>query len=381
MRDFATTMLFESLQPFQVFIVNSKQMSELSPPTMSASCFHLVITAFLILAIFPPFSHPVSFDITHFDSKTNNISYQGDAIPTNSTIGLETVSQLYRVGRAAYSEGLHLWDSSTGILTDFTTRFSFIVGVQNKSNYGDGFAFYMAPVGNPIPPNSAGEYLGLFNSTTSLGVPQNQIVHVEFDTFVNPDFDPPMRHVGINNNSLISLSYANFGLEGNEGKLGHALITYNASIKTLSVFWSFNESLTTFGNNFLSQTIDLMKVLPERVTIGFSATTGLSMERNTIQSWEFNSTLNSSMAFEKKNKKIKEIVVGTCSFALVLIVACVCWLFIKKRNRSNNDDKTGNSVDFDLNKAAIPRRFYYHELVAATDGFSEDRKLGREGSG
>ncbi|GMN40269.1 hypothetical protein TIFTF001_009505 [Ficus carica] len=49
----------------------------------------------------------------------------------------------------------------------------------------DGLAFYLAPVGYPIPPNSAGAYFGLLNSTTVSDVSRNQIVMDEFDSYPN----------------------------------------------------------------------------------------------------------------------------------------------------------------------------------------------------
>ncbi|KAL2326056.1 hypothetical protein Fmac_025114 [Flemingia macrophylla] len=39
------------------------------------------------------------------------------------------------------------------------------------------------------------------------------------------------------------------------------------------------------------------------------------------------------------------------------------------------------SVKFNLDKATIPRRFEYKELVDATNGFSDDRRLGHGASG
>lgn len=77
------------------------------------------------------------------------------------------------------------------------------------------------------------------------------------------------------------------------------------------------------------------------------------------------------------------VVAVTCATVLVVVVASVAACAIIKKKRSNKkDDEVGASlVKFDLDRATIPRRFDYKELVAATNGFADDRRLGRGGSG
>ncbi|KAI4324245.1 hypothetical protein L6164_023799 [Bauhinia variegata] len=222
---------------------------------------------------------------------------EGDAtISPDGNIELNTDSPIC-VGRLTYAQPLRLWDSSKGVATDFSTRFSFTIAdpTQSLDSLGDGFAFYMAPINFPIPPNSAGLYLGLFNSSTSKDESKNSIVFVEFDICANQDIDPSFPHVGINQDSLRSLNHTGFDIKDNLGKLGHALISFNATTEYLTVYWSFNTSITDFPSNCtLSRRIDFMKALPEWVTIGFTSSTGIRAERHIIHSWEFNSTLNST---------------------------------------------------------------------------------------
>ena len=54
-----------------------------------------------------------------------------------------------RVGWVIYAKKLPLWDSNTGKLTDFSTRFSFTIGSVGlgTSDFGDGLAFFLAPAG------------------------------------------------------------------------------------------------------------------------------------------------------------------------------------------------------------------------------------------
>ncbi|KAK7831063.1 l-type lectin-domain containing receptor kinase ix.1 [Quercus suber] len=63
-----------------------------------------------------------------------------------------------RVGWVIYAKKVPLWDSNTGKLTDFSTRFSFTIGSVGlgTSDFGDGLAFFLAPVGfDNIAPNTA----------------------------------------------------------------------------------------------------------------------------------------------------------------------------------------------------------------------------------
>uniref|UniRef100_A0A0R0KS97 Protein kinase domain-containing protein n=1 Tax=Glycine max TaxID=3847 RepID=A0A0R0KS97_SOYBN len=226
-----------------------------------------------------------------------------------------------------------------------------------------------APRGYRIPPNPAVGTLGLFNATTNVYIPNNHVHAVEFDTF-NGTIDPPFQHVGIDDNSLKSVAVAEFDIDRNLGNKCNALINYTASSKTLFVSWSFNNSNS---NTSLSYKIDLMDILPEWVDVGFSAATGQYTQRNVIHSWEF----SSSTASKKHNNNVLLIVVVTCSTVLVVVVVAVSvavWAMITKKRKATQ-------VKFDLDRATLPRRFDYKELVVATKGFADDVRLGRGSSG
>lgn len=183
-----------------------------------------------------------------------------------------------------------------------------------------------------------------------------------------------------------------FDIDRNLGNPCHVLITYSASTRTLAVSWSFNGRVAATGldpNSSLSYQIDLMQILPEWVNVGFSASTGLSTESNVIRSWEFSSTLNSSTGVLGKSKGSKSktvIVVVVAVGCTVVLLGCVVigWFIMMKRKRRDFDGENEEgpiSAKFDLDKGTIPRRFDYKELVAATNGFADDRRLGRGGSG
>ncbi|KAJ8558381.1 hypothetical protein K7X08_005147 [Anisodus acutangulus] len=230
----------------------------------SLCCITLFVTFFLI-----PFANSVSFQISRFGPDTTDILYEGDAVASVGEIEFNKANYLCRVAHAIYREKVPLWDPDHSTkLADFSTHFSFTIDTQNRSSYGHGIAFFLAPVGFQIPPNSDGGFLGLFNTTTSDSA-RSQIVAVEFDSFSNTEWDPPFEHVGINNNSIASSAIAPWNVSLHSGNPIDAWITYNATTKNLSVFWNYGTGL----NLTISYIINLRDVLPPWVTIGFSAAT------------------------------------------------------------------------------------------------------------
>lgn len=99
-------------------------------------------------------------------------------------------------------------------------------------------------------------------------------------------------HVGINNNSIASAVAAPWNASLHSGDTGDAYIIYDAATKNLSAFWNYGLSSNFTGNSSLSYQIDLREVLPEWVSIGFSAATGRYLEQNVLKSWEFSSSLD-----------------------------------------------------------------------------------------
>ncbi|KAJ0041267.1 hypothetical protein Pint_27755 [Pistacia integerrima] len=301
-----------------------------------------------------------------FDPSVNNILYQGDAVPSVGTVEMNNKYTYFcRVGWATYAERVPLWDPDTGKLSDFSTRFSFVIDTQNRSSYGNGLAFFLAPAEFQIPPNSAGGFLGLFNTTTAYSS-SNQIVMVEFDSFSNREWDPAdvKDHVGINNNSISSAVYTRWNASSHSGDIADTWITYNATTKNVSVSWSYRTTPNSQENTHLFYKIDLMKVLPKWVTIGFSAATGVNLERHILQSWEFNSILDKMDTSNGKEKNKIKIIVGVTVSVSVLVagVIIISLLVLKRRklqiirNASTQTTKVMTSINNDLERRAGPRR-------------------------
>ncbi|XP_031252900.1 L-type lectin-domain containing receptor kinase IX.1-like [Pistacia vera] len=352
---------------------------------MATSFYNLLSSSllfFFLLFLFVPSANSVSFKLTRFDSENTYIFYEGDAKASVGAVEFNSLSYLCRVGRAAYAENVRLWDSHSNELSDFTSHFSFSIDTKGSEFYGAGFAFYLAPVGFQIPPNSAGGFLGLFNTTTS-DSSHNQIVLVEFDSFANPEWDPPVPHVGINTNSISSAVYTPWNASIHSDDTADVRITYNATTKNMSVSWTYWKTNGSLENSTLSYQIDLMKVLPEWVSVGFSAATGMYVERHQLFSWEFYSSLDTEESNEKKSEMIKlevsiAVLVGVLIAGAVLTF-CIWWR--RKYIQKEEEEINLASMNDDLERGAGPKRFSYKDLRSATKNFSKDRKLGEGGFG
>ncbi|XP_009772390.1 L-type lectin-domain containing receptor kinase IX.1-like [Nicotiana sylvestris] len=346
-------------------------------PFMSSkmNSISLFITFFLI-----PFVNSVYFKIPRFGPDVTDILYEGDAVASVGEIEFNKFTYLCRVAHAIYKEKVPIWDPDSTKLADFSTHFSFTIDTLNSSLYGHGIAFFLAPVGFQIPPNSDGGFLGLFNTTTSDSA-QNQIVVVEFDSFSNPEWDPPFEHVGINKNSIASSETAPWNVSLHSGDPIDAWITYNSTTKNLSVFWNYGKG----SNSSISYIINLREVLPSWITIGFSAATGKNVERHTLESWEFSSSLDMEELGGNGRRKIG-LIAGLTALGGVLFVSAILALVIlrkwrRRKMKRNPETISLTSFNDDLEKGTGPKKFSYEELDTSTNHFSEERKLGEGGFG
>ncbi|KAL3752775.1 hypothetical protein ACJRO7_000208 [Eucalyptus globulus] len=364
--------------------------------TQHANCFSLSFHARLIvftLVCYPiiPYVSPVQFNISNFDDNSNDILYEGVAVAMASGFidltpqGL--VEQPYKVGRIQYSKPIYIRDPITGRQADFSTHFSFTIEPFSPNQYSDGLAFFLAPTGFPILPNSAGMYLGLFNASTVIDGPRNRIVMVEFDTYANPEFDPQELHIGININSISSTVHSPWDIESHSGNATNVVVTYNSTSKNLSVFWSFAGDPISLDKKSpsLSYHIDLAQVLPESVAIGISASCGGVGEGHIINSWGFTSNLD-AVRPPSTNSPVKwahyriyrlfTFITAPLATLMLIVSAGSCLLMIKMRKKYEHCALT----DMEKEIRALPLKFSYQELVEATSSFSQDRRLGQGGS-
>ncbi|KAI4969680.1 hypothetical protein ZWY2020_000594 [Hordeum vulgare] len=294
-------------------------------------------------------------------------------------------------------------------MASFTTTFSFRITPDSVSQLrtGDGMAFFLGRFPSEIPPRSDGGSLGLLPDSTN-GTGDTRIVAVEFDTYPNTlggsayYADINGNHIGIDVNSLNSTASTDTttwpGKNLTSLDLMEATVKYHNDSKMLAVDLVIGDALYQ-----VNTTVDLSKYLPEEVAVGFSAATGMYAELHQVFSWSFSSTLESKkeapppseppLPIPTSSNKLKKLVPILLSILVPLLFLLVCvavvlgWRGHKKRraNQNNSSDSEEERVDrADLERgvaAGGPRRYMYHELVAATGNFAEEEKLGRGGFG
>nr|CAH60172.1 lectin precursor [Phaseolus oligospermus] len=268
---------------------------------MASSKFSTVLSLalFLVLLTHANSSNLFSFSFDTFNA--TNLILQGDAsISSSAQLRLTKVKgngipAVASLGRAFYSTPIQIWDKTTGNVASFATAFTFNIDASSRSNSADGLAFALVPVGSQ--PKTKGGYLGLFDNATCDSTAQT--VAVEFDTFINPDWDPEKNHIGIDVNCIKSIKTASWDLVNGEN--AEVLITYDSSTKLLVASLVYPSRSTSY---IVSETVDLKSALPEWVSIGFSATTGLSdkyLETHDVLNWSFASKLSDETTSEGLN--------------------------------------------------------------------------------
>ncbi|XP_044488401.1 L-type lectin-domain containing receptor kinase IX.1-like [Mangifera indica] len=358
------------------------------PSLKRSFLFHFFVIIILLLLKIRVLS-ALSFNFSSFRSNRENMTYER-AYPQNQVILLASGTGMF--GRATYYKPLHLWDNATGNLTDFTTRFTFVIDSQNRSSYGDGLAFFLAPQGSMIPVNATrGGSFGLANDDERLNSTSNPFVAVEFDIYEN-HYDPPgvPEHVGIDIDSLQSLKTVAWWTDVKGGRRNEAWINYNSSTKNLTVeFTGFRNG--TVVKQYLDYKVDLRLYLPEFVTFGFSGATGNATATHTINSWEFRSSLedrdstntgiavNPNLSAGRKSSKTGLAVglgiSGGVLIAGLILVGMACF----GRNKDGKDEE--ENMDDEFQRGTGPKKFSYKQLASATDNFNDENKLGQGGFG
>ncbi|KAL7227613.1 hypothetical protein ACSBR1_022476 [Camellia fascicularis] len=355
-----------------------------NPLVLSSRILLCFLFLFFFFTLYYPFhATALSFNLTDIGQYVNGeIIWQGDAYITHEGIQVTPNERgpdpVDKAGRAIYKDPLHLWDKASGKMTDFNTYFMFVIDSKGNSFFADGLTFFLVPYGS-TPNMTIGGSLGLPNVAQSSNA-TNHFVAVEFDTFHNLEFDVLNEtHVGIDINSLISnatevwYNDITFGIEN------EAWISYNSRSKNFSIVLTGSRNNTRI-DSVLSLQVDLSLYLPEWVTIGFSAATGTCFEKNTIKSWQFNSSLQISRKDNKKAPMVGLIVGSSVLICVLTLLGFVLW---KKSSRAKEEDEFAIelSVDNDFEAGTGPKKFSYSKLLRATNKFNKEQKLGEGGFG
>ncbi|CAN6174021.1 unnamed protein product [Urochloa humidicola] len=373
------------------------------------------LCSLLLSSLHSPCATSLSFDFNFSQPggyNADNFTLLGDAYFDSQVIELtrndRSKSSNSRVGRASYKQPVAIWDEVTGELASFTTTFSLQIELDKISTVtsGDGMAFFLAHYPSSIPISSTGGNLGLFGqglpSTNATG--DDRVVAVEFDTYLNTQFDTSNNHMGIDINSLVSKTYVNTTLAGQtltSGLVMTCQVSYNNDTQLLAA------DLQIGGMSYhVSTSADLRQLLPGVVAIGFSGATGYADELHRVFSWSFNSTLDVHFppppashghlhaGFFSKHGWEKVVgIIGGSLLVAALLVYFICWTArtriellhewprdkdtpdVKPHDEGKPDDRHGEEPG--EIPPHITTQFTHDDLVEATNNFAEE--LGKGG--
>ncbi|KAL9425592.1 hypothetical protein AB3S75_032536 [Citrus x aurantiifolia] len=325
---------------------------------------------FLILAILMGSAAHIQVSSLRFNFQSFTEQNRNELSFHNSTVAKSAIQVTYDVrgapitnqsGRAIYKDQFHLWRDNKNVKATFST--TFVLNILNQTAQpGEGLAFVLA--GNKdLPENSEGQWLGIVNGITN-GTNQSQIVAIEFDTKKSYEQDINDNHVGLDVNSVYSIRQV---------PLTRVNLA-NGTDTTVQVRYD-GQNITVFVANMktplLSEPIDLSEYLPEKVFVGFSASTGDDTQLNCVKSWAFD---GSDIGGDSKAFRIW-IVVLVLAVVLLAGVAFYCWM--RYRARELDDDIEGLINGTNL----APKKFRLKELKKATGNFNPKNKLGKGGFG
>ncbi|XP_048141394.1 L-type lectin-domain containing receptor kinase IX.1-like [Rhodamnia argentea] len=338
-------------------------------------------------------SQGIDFSLTAFNESI--IKVEGNAEIQSGSIRVTGVDRdkapTENVGWATYCEPMRLWDKATGNVADFTTRFTFAINSLGETNFADGMTFFLVPNGSHLPNNSSFGALAIIDPGRDLSNSSDWFVAVEFDTFHNvvPSVvvDPncsKVAHVGIDLNNLNSSKYS--CVDWFKDKIMsagwiNATISYNSSTQNLSVVMTDANAMgTNINSSAIYDIVNLTDYLPEWVTFGFSASTGTIFELHTIEAWEFSSNVQVA---GKKSKLWLWATLGSGSFVLLILALAFIWFRhrSKRKGTSLSGEEHDLAIDEEFEQVPGPKKFYYKDLVAATDNFAIERLLGEGGFG
>ncbi|KAK7266772.1 hypothetical protein RIF29_19427 [Crotalaria pallida] len=251
-----------------------------------------LIAFFLLLLSKVHSLNDLTFYFDNFVPNQETLLFQGAAsVSSTGVLQLTNVTQPPKrsIGRALYAAPFQIWENTTDNVASFATFFSFVVKANNTKKAADGLTFFLAPADSQIPSGSAAGYFGLFNSSEYNAA--NQIVAVEFDNYFGKTYnpwDPDYKHIGVDVNSIKSIKTVVW--DWRDGEVANVVITYQASTKSLTVSLSYPSDETS---NIITASVDLKAILPEYVSVGFSAGVGdaEAFQTHDVLSWYFTSNL------------------------------------------------------------------------------------------
>lgn len=267
---------------------------------------------------------------------------------------------------------------------------------------GHGLVFIFTPV-TGIQGTSSAQHLGLFNLTNN-GNASNHVFGVEFDVFMNQEFDDiNANHVGIDINSLESFVSHGAGYwpsDGGEEEKSFQELVLNDG-ENYQVWIDYEDSLINVtmapvgmkrpSRPLLNVSLNLSQIFEDEMFVGFTSATGQLVQSHKILAWSFSNT-NFSLSEElvtiglpsfvlpgNSIFKSKGFVAGfTVGIFFVICVLVLLALFLIRRKRRRERERE-EMEDWELEY--WPHRMAYEEIEASTKGFSEENVIGVGGNG
>ncbi|KAK2393546.1 putative L-type lectin-domain containing receptor kinase VII.2 [Trifolium repens] len=356
---------------------------------------HLLSTVFFL-----HFNSISTIDFIFNGFNSSNVLLFGNATIDSQILTL-THHQSFSIGRALYPQKIPTKNSS--FVYPFSTSFIFSMAPFEDTLPGHGLVFIFTPI-KGIQGTSSAQHLGLFNLTNN-GNSNNHVFGVEFDVFMNQEFDDINdNHVGIDINSLKSYVSYDVGFWSDDGKSEKDKIFKKLKLnngENYQVWIDYEDSLINVTlaklgmkkpiRPLLNVSLNLSDVFEDEMFVGFTSSTGQLVESHKILGWSFSNT-NFSLSDElitiglpsfvlPKDSifKSKGFVAGfsvIVFFIVCVLVLLVMFLIQKKRKR---EKKRSEMEDWELEY--WPHRMSYEEIEASTKKFSEENVIGVGGNG
>ncbi|KAJ9695543.1 hypothetical protein PVL29_010832 [Vitis rotundifolia] len=239
-------------------------------------------------------------------------------------------------GRVFYRRPLKLWSTGRGTLPFNST---FVINITPLTYPGgEGLAFILTGIENTMGSSTRGA------------------VAVEFDTRKSYPEDLDDNHVGLDLNSIYSRKQESLSVNLSSGIDIKVKVQYDG--QGLSIFVGENRSVPV-----IFESLNLYDYLPQKIYVGFSASTGVYAQINSVKSWEFS------------------------GLELYDDAPNLLWVWITVPGAIGLDHVEEEDDDpgwFELQiqgSSTAPRKFKLKELEAATENFNSDNLLGRGGFG
>ncbi|KAI4296753.1 hypothetical protein L6164_036681 [Bauhinia variegata] len=354
----------------------------------------------------PPFLLPY-FLLFHSISATdfvfNGFNSSDVLLYGNATIDSRVLTlthqQAFTVGRALYPQKIPAKGANSSYVYPFSTSFIFAMAPYKDTLPGHGLVFIFTPA-TGIHGTSSAQHLGLFNFTNN-GDPKNHVFGVEFDVFMNQEFnDIDANHVGIDINSLTSnYSHAAGYWLDDEEKLFEKLTlnsgeNYQVWIDYRDSF--LNVSMARVGMKrprtpLLNVSLNLSEVFEDEMYVGFTSATGRLVESHKVLAWSFsNSNFSLSEAIittglpsfvlpkdpiYKSKWFISGVTVG--AFFAICIFVLLALFIIQRRGILAKQREAMEDWELEY----WPHKMQYQDIEAATKGFSQENVVGIGGNG